>query len=87
MIDLFTTSKISPSGKLNEADLKRWGRNLLVFLAPLGVIYLLQLSASLQNGALSLESLIPNPTTQGGIELYLINGVLDIFRKLQDSKR
>lgn len=86
-MNIFTDAKISPAGKVNAEDLKRWGHNLLVFLAPLGVIYLLQLSGALQNGALTLKSLIPTPVTQGALELYVVNAVLDFLRKLMDGKK
>lgn len=86
-MDLYTEAKISPKGKINKEDLKRWGHNLVVFLAPLGVIYLLQLSSVLQNGALTLQSLVPTAVTQGALELYVVNGLLDLLRKFNDAKK
>lgn len=85
--DLYSEAKISPAGKVNKEDLSRWRDNLLVFLAPLGVMYLLQLSGALQNGALSLSSLVPTPTTLGAIQLYVVNGLLDLLRKFMDAKK
>ena len=85
--DLYTEKKVSPKGQVNKDDLKKWGRNLLVFLAPLAVIYLLQLYAVLQNGFLSLTDFIPSQITLGAIELYVVNALLDLFRKFTDSKK
>lgn len=83
----FSNAKISPQGKINVQDLKNVGHNALVFLAPLGVVYLLQLSGALQNGTLSWSSLIPTAATTGAIQLYCVNTLLDFFRKLQDGKK
>lgn len=84
---IFSKAKVSPAGKLNKADIQRWLKNLLVFLAPLAIMYLLQLSGSLQNGVLTWESLIPTTTTLGAIQLYVVNGLLDLLRKFTDASK
>lgn len=84
---LYTTAKVSPRGKVNKEDLKKWFRNLVIFLSPLGIIYLLQLSSVLQSGALSLKDLVPSPITQGALELYVVNALLDLLRKFNDGKK
>lgn len=84
---VFSEAKISPVGKVNKADLRSVLHNMVVFLAPLGVIYLLQLSGTLQNGALSIKDFIPTPVTQGALELYVINAILDLLRKFTDGKK
>ncbi len=38
-MDLYTTAKISSKWKVNSADLKAWGRNFLVFVAPTLAIF------------------------------------------------
>lgn len=86
-MDLYTQKKISPVGKVNSEDLKRWGNNLLMFLIPLGIMYLLQLNAMLQNGTLKAGDFIPNQTTIGGMQLYVINGLLDLLKKFMDGKK
>ena len=83
---LFSEAKVSPVGKVNKEDLSKWGHNLLLFLAPLGVIYLLQLNTAVQTGALSFVSLIPTQATQGALELYVVNGLLDLLRKFLNNK-
>ena len=43
-MSIITTQKISPSGKLNAEDLKKWGMNGLKFVAPTLVIFFSLLS-------------------------------------------
>ena len=85
-MDLYTEQKVSPAGKVNEKDLKRVLRNMVVFLAPLGVVYLMQINATLQNGTLGFNDLIPTPGTWGAIQLYVINALMDLLRKFTNSK-
>lgn len=84
---IYTKAKVSPKGKVNREDLLKWGHNLLVFLAPLGIVYLLQLHGVLQNGGLTLDDLKPTQATQGAMMLYIINAVLDFLRKFTDGKK
>ena len=86
-MNLYSKAKVSPTGKVNKNDLQKWVRNLLVFLIPLVVVYLLQLSGVLQNKALEIKDLIPSQATQGAIELYAVNAVLDLLRKFRDGKK
>ena len=83
---IYTNKKVSPKGTVNITDLKQVLRNMVVFLAPLGLVYLLQLNGSLQNGSLVLHDLLPTKATQGAIELYLVNTLLDLLRKFNNSK-
>ncbi len=73
---------------LNKTQQKKWYHNMLVFLAPVGVVYLLQVVGlfSLENHTLSLNDFIPTSFTQGAMVLYLANSALDYLRKLQVSK-
>ena len=86
-MEFYTHEKVSPVGSVNKADLKKWGGNLVLFLAPLGVIYLLQLYSLLQNGPLAVADLYPSALTMGAIELYVINGLLDLLKKFTDPKK
>lgn len=38
-MSIITTQAVSPSGKLNAEDLKKWGMNFLKFVAPTLVIF------------------------------------------------
>ena len=71
----------SPKWKVNPEDLQRWGKNALLFISPVAVIYFAFVGNNLQDG-LNWNDFIPNATVQGAIILYLINTGLDFFRKL-----
>ena len=86
-MDIYTDNKISKAGQVNKADLKQVLHNMVVFLAPLGIVYLLQVNATLQNGALGLNDFIPTQATIGAIQLYIVNAVMDLVRKFTDAKK
>jgi hypothetical protein len=86
-VDIYTEKKVSPVGQVNKADLNKWVRNMAIFLAPLGIVYLGQISMTLQTGALGLRDFIPTPVTLGAIELYVINSILDFLKKLTDGSK
>lgn len=86
-MDIYTNAKISPAGQVNKKDLKSWLTNMVVFLAPLGIIYLLQVNVTLQNGPVRWSDFVPTPTTIGAIQLYFVNAALDLLRKFTDSKK
>ena len=66
---------------------KQWFRNLLVFFAPVGIIYLVALTGILQleGHAFSLTDFIPSEFTFGAIVLYILNSILDYLRKVRAS--
>lgn len=86
-MDLYTNAKVSPSGQVNKKDLQSWLTNMVVFLAPLGIVYLLQVNATLQNGPIGWQDFVPTSATVGAIQLYLVNAGLDLLRKFTDSKK
>jgi len=71
----------SPAWRLNAADLKKWLTNMLVFLAPVVVIYLTSVLGNVQTG-FSWSAFALNPATQGALVLYVLNAALDFFKKL-----
>ena len=86
---IYSKAKISPKGTVNKKDIKRWLNNLLVFVAPVALIYLMQVQ-----GALSQEGhfftgkdFIPSSFTQGAMVLYTINSLIDIIRKFRDGSK
>ncbi len=70
---------------LTDTQQNKWKHNLIVFLAPVGIIYLTSLVGviSQTNHVLAVKDIIPNTFTMGGITLYFINGALDYLKKLQ----
>lgn len=80
---------MSEQFKLTKTDTKRWYHNLLVFLAPVAVIYLTTTTGLLmQEGhTILLTDFIPNNFTIGAMVLYVLNGLLDIIRKFVTVSR
>ncbi len=70
---------------LTKTDQNKWFNNLLVFLAPLGVLYLSTVigTISASTTGFRIEDLIPNTFAQGGLILWVLNSILDYLRKLQ----
>lgn len=71
--------------KLSVPQQGKWFRNLLVFLAPVGILYLTTVIGviSQDNHSFGLVDLIPNTFAQGGIILWFLNAALDYLRKLK----
>lgn len=72
---LFTLAKVSPSGMVNKEDLKRWGRNLLIFVAPTLSIFFGQL-------ALGVDWRLALPVAL----LAFWQALADFFKKLKAGK-
>lgn len=56
--------------QLNKEDIRKWGKNALIFLAPTILVFIA-----------SLSQLVPQEAWYGAILLYLINILTDLFRK------
>ena len=65
---------------LNSADFGHWIKNALLFLAPVGVIYLAFVQGNLGDG-ISISDFVPDAIVMGAVILYAINTVLDLLRK------
>ena len=70
---------------LNKVQQHKWFNNLLVFLAPVGVIYLTTVIGAIQSDGhvFTAKDLIPTTFAQGGIVLWFLNSALDYLRKLK----
>ena len=74
-MSIITTQKISPSGKLNTEDLKKWGLNFLKFVAPTLAIFF-----GLMANGVTLEKAYPVAI------LALYQSIADILGKLKEGK-
>lgn len=72
---------MSKKWKLNSADLAKWSHNTLVFLAPLGLIYLGSVQPNLADG-FAWSDFALTPMVSGALALYIVNVILDLFKKL-----
>lgn len=72
----------SPKGKFNSVDFYKWGHNLLVFFAPLALIYLGSVLNNWNSASFSWEIFALNQATLGALVLYVLNATIDFFKKL-----
>lgn len=68
--------------RLTTHNRQRWIDNAILFLTPLGIIYLSQVSANLQDG-FEWSDFAITPVMMGAISLYVVNTLLDLLRKVQ----
>jgi len=69
---------------LNKPQQIKWIKNLLVFLAPVGILYLTTITGVISQSGheFTVRDFIPNTFAQGGIILWFLNAALDYLRKL-----
>ena len=74
--------------QLTKTNENKFLRNLLVFLSPVAVIYLVAVVGVINanNGAVKLTDFIPTSFTLGAMTLYALNSILDYLRKLKWEK-
>ena len=72
--------------RLTKPNENKWLHNALVFLSPVGVIYLVAVVGvfTANDGAFTFEAFIPNTFVVGAMTLYVLNSVLDYLRKLKN---
>lgn len=78
------------SGKndFNKEDFKSWLTNVLLFLAPLALIYLSFVLDNLKASGFSLSIFVPNTLVYGALSLYFLNAATDLVRKfLKDNTK
>ena len=74
---------------LNTRDWKQVLKSALVWLVPLGLIYIAQIQAILQNNGITikLEDFIPTTFTWGAIVHYVTNRLYDIGQKFLSTNK
>lgn len=75
-------AKKSSAWKLNQQDLSKWGKNMLVFLAPLALIYFASIQARINAGEVNIEIFKLTPELTGALILYVLNALTDLLKKL-----
>ncbi|MDO8554362.1 MAG: hypothetical protein Q7S22_06135 [Candidatus Micrarchaeota archaeon] len=75
-MELYTTAKVSPKGKLNIEDFKNIGVNILKFTAPALGVFFAQLAMGVEIKAAALVA---------AFALYAL--LSDFFKKFNDGKK
>lgn len=69
--------------RLATLDWNKWLNNTLVFLAPLGVLYFVFVQAGIQADGFQWADFRPDDAVIGAMVLYVINVLLDFFKKFK----
>jgi len=73
-MELYSKAKIAPIGKVNDTDLKKMAKNLLIFTAPILVVFFGQLAAGVEWKA------------AGAVALLAVYGVIaDFLKKIAEK--
>ena len=70
---------------LKQPKLNKWIDNSLVFLAPLFILYLVTIQDRITTDGISLSDFYIDQTMFGACTLYIINVLLDFFRKYKSK--
>lgn len=71
---------------MNQEEIDKWLNNTLVFFSPVVVLYLLFVISNIQDG-FSWSDFKLNDVVIGGMALYVLNTLLDFFKKLSAGKK
>lgn len=77
--------KQSIHGELNKTDWEKWRKDTLYFLAVPATVYLTAVLGAIQDG-FALVDFIPTTITIGTIVGYVLNTLLNLFRKYTNGK-
>ena len=78
----------SKKWSLNSIDINKWIENAFTFIAPLMVIYIGSVINNINDGGFSWDDFEINTIIDGALILYILNVVLDFFRKfLKDNTK
>ena len=85
---IYTEKAVSPKWTVNRADLIKIFRDTAIFFAAPCLMYLAQLSGTLnQDGILHFNDFFPTSMTIGAVEGWGISIAINFFLKLTDSKK
>jgi len=78
---------VSKKYQVRREDLERVGKNALIFFAPLAVIYLSFVATEIEKDGFAWEDFRPSQVVIGAMILYIVNVLLDFFRKWASETR
>ena len=71
----------SEKWSLSRLDVKKWGRNALIFFSPLAILYIGFVISNINLDGFAWTDFRPNSIIIGSMMLYVLNTLLDLFRK------
>jgi len=71
---------------LNAEEVKKIGKNSLIFVSPVALIYLGFVLIAVNQNGFQVTDLIPSNESQTAMVLWMINTFIDVFRKLNAGK-
>jgi hypothetical protein len=75
----------SSKWQFNMADFKKVMHNALVFLSPIVLLYLTFVYSNIKLDGFALTDFVPDNATISLFSLYVLNVLLDFFRKLRQN--
>jgi len=72
----------SKAWRMNQADTKKWLKNMGLFLIPLALVYLGSIQSRVTGGDVSIEIFKITPEIAGALILYVLNALTDLLKKL-----
>ena len=72
---------------LSTQKLNKWINNSITFLAPLAILYLITIQNRIQTDGVALEDFYLDEKMVGAMLLYLINVLLDFFKKYKSDNK
>jgi len=72
---------------LNKQNLNKWKNNSLTFLAPLFILYLVTIQGRIQENGITLDDFYLDEKMIGAMSLYVINVLLDFFKKYKSDNK
>lgn len=73
--------------QLSWEDVEKWSKNCMVFFSPVAVLYLLFVISNINQDGFSWSDFELNDVVVGGMMLYVLNTLLDLFRKLASGPK
>lgn len=74
--------------QLTKTQSNKFAHNVLVFLAPLGILYLSTIIGTVSQPFhnFSFMDFVPGQVAQGGLILYVLNAIMDFLRKISANQ-
>jgi len=70
---------------LPKAELSKWYKIAILFLAPVLIIYFGFVYGNLDDG-LQLSDFVPNPFVMGAVAAYILNEILAYLKRIVETK-